>query len=202
MKLKRQFKIKRVDVRSISALYLRQSRSRWLSGEGDRLGSELSGVQIQGSSAYSAFSIVCNEFDATSLLQVRRVVSSSFALIYGSLVVNLRSCRAKLAEKLQACTARLLQTKITIWVLRCFTLQGTLFPHHSSNSQIRKLTSTLPPAQVGTCSHLSRSEGGDCGSYLEGCTASEQCDLFTHKSESVIFEPPCRNVRVETSSLP
>ncbi|GBO03948.1 hypothetical protein AVEN_164655-1 [Araneus ventricosus] len=60
--------------------------------------------------------LLCNEFDATSLLQVRLVVTSSFVLTCGSHVVNLRSCRVKLAASLQSKTdANFLQTKIAIW---------------------------------------------------------------------------------------
>jgi len=34
-------------------------------------------------------------------------------------------------------------------------------------------------------------------SLSQGRTASAQCDLFTHKSVPVIFEPPCTNTNVE-----
>ncbi|GBL72248.1 hypothetical protein AVEN_115215-1 [Araneus ventricosus] len=57
----------------------------------------------------------CHEFDATSLLQVRRVVTSSLLKTCFKLAVNLQSCRVKLAAILQTFRARLLQTKIAVW---------------------------------------------------------------------------------------
>ncbi|GBL75222.1 hypothetical protein AVEN_194457-1 [Araneus ventricosus] len=51
----------------------------------------------------------------TSLLQVRRVVTSKLALTCCKLVSHLHSCRVNLAASLQICSASLLQTKIAIW---------------------------------------------------------------------------------------
>ncbi|GBM61656.1 hypothetical protein AVEN_64413-1, partial [Araneus ventricosus] len=90
MKSRKQFKIRRVDARCISAIYLLLSESRWVSG---------------GLSAYSVFAIVCNEFGATSLLQVRRLVTNWFEITCFKLA--LLPCQ--IAASLQICGARLLQ---------------------------------------------------------------------------------------------
>ncbi|GBL86341.1 hypothetical protein AVEN_261217-1 [Araneus ventricosus] len=63
----------------------------------------------------SVFAIICNEFDAASLLQVRPMVTSKLASTCCKLVSHLLSCRVKLAVSLQICSASLMQTKIAIW---------------------------------------------------------------------------------------
>ncbi|GBM18921.1 hypothetical protein AVEN_1556-1 [Araneus ventricosus] len=66
--------------------------------------------------AYSVFAIVCNEFDATSLLQVRRVVTSSS--LQTCFTLALLSCQicCKLADLQSKIAATFLRTKIAIWV--------------------------------------------------------------------------------------
>jgi len=34
-------------------------------------------------------------------------------------------------------------------------------------------------------------------SLSQGRTAAAQCGLFTHKSVPVIFEPPCKTIKIE-----
>ncbi|GBL83133.1 hypothetical protein AVEN_165349-1 [Araneus ventricosus] len=70
----------------------------------------------------------------TSLLQVRRMVTSSFEITCFKLVMNLRSCRVKLAASLQSKTAAtLLQTKFAIRNI----LKVTLFCDLGSNQKRR-----------------------------------------------------------------
>ncbi|GBN27933.1 hypothetical protein AVEN_16849-1 [Araneus ventricosus] len=76
--------------------------------------------------SYSVFAIICNEFDAASLLQVRPMVTSKFALTCCKLVSHLHSCRVKCKF-----AASWMQTKIAIWdsvTLKIQRLMG-LFPY-------------------------------------------------------------------------
>ncbi|GBN78496.1 hypothetical protein AVEN_25189-1 [Araneus ventricosus] len=69
--------------------------------------------------SYSVFAVICNEFDAASLLQLRPMVTSKLALTCFKLVASLHSCYAKLVSSSHSChdkfVASLLKTKIAIW---------------------------------------------------------------------------------------
>ncbi|GBM61120.1 hypothetical protein AVEN_152261-1 [Araneus ventricosus] len=72
-----------------------------------------------GLCSYSVFTIICDEFDAASLLQVRPMVTSKLALTCFKLVASLHSCHVKPVSSMYSChvkfVASLLQTKIAIW---------------------------------------------------------------------------------------
>ncbi|GBM42461.1 hypothetical protein AVEN_139895-1 [Araneus ventricosus] len=95
---------------------LPQSKSLWLSGEDNRFGKRFVG----GSNLRFVcilFAIVCNVFDATRLLRVRRVVNNSFAITCFKLALLQCETCCKLADLQSKITATLLQTRISIWVI-------------------------------------------------------------------------------------
>ncbi|GBM22449.1 hypothetical protein AVEN_221512-1 [Araneus ventricosus] len=111
MKSRKQFKINRIRIESNDVLAKSTVTSQSLSGRVVRA----SGLEAVGREfyprlcSYSVFAIVCNEFDVTNLLQVRRVVTSKLTLTCCKLVSSLHACHVIFVGTLQICRARLLR---------------------------------------------------------------------------------------------
>ncbi|GBL88892.1 hypothetical protein AVEN_158991-1 [Araneus ventricosus] len=114
-----------MDFGDVSYLIVMDYYSKWMEiiELANKCADECSEEHSTYTSNDTVFAIICN----ASLLQVRPMVTSKLALTCCKLVSHLHSCRVRLAASLQICSARLLQTKIGIWVTLTSSINQMLY---------------------------------------------------------------------------